>query len=321
MKVHPHLFAKLFCQPLMLIEPVRYSLESALLGQMGISQGNAEPAPAFARAAAAQREDENQRSYGEHGEPMEDYLAYRRDAKATEAVLRIENVYSRYGNVAVVQLNGVIDKHLSQFEMQCYGGYDLADFDRALQIAEADRRIEHVVLAINSPGGSVTGVPESAARVAALTKSKEVHAFIDGQACSAAYYIGSQADHIAAAPSAIIGSIGVYIALLDSSRNLEMEGYKVELIKAGKFKAMGATFKPLADEDRELLQARVTTLHQEFRAAVRSGRRTPTERGGHQSVSDAVMEGQAFAGSDALEHRLVDELTGATLDEYVSALL
>jgi protease-4 len=290
----------------MLLEPVRYSLESALLSRMEISHGG-EATPQLA--------------IGEPGKPMEDYLEFMRDVDATMEARRIDKVYRRYGNVAVVQMNGVIDKRLSQFEMQCYGGYDLADFDSALQLAASDDRVERVVLAITSPGGSVAGVPESAARVARLTAAKEVRAFVDVQACSAAYYIASQADHIAAASSATIGSIGVYMAMVDQSRALEMEGYKVELIKAGKYKAMGAAFKPLADEERAMLQASVTDLHEQFKAAVRSGRRAATERGGHQTVSDAAMEGQWFDGRKALEHRLVDELTDANLDEYVSELI
>lgn len=316
MKIYPNHFAKLFCSPLLVMEPVRHSLEAALLSRMGLAQ-----ADVVAAAPRMQEPGEPDRAYGEHGKPMEDWIAHNRDVKATREVLRIENVYTRHGNVGVVSLNGVIDKNLSQYEMDCYGGYDLADFDHALQISAQDSRIERVVMHIGSPGGSATGVPESAARVAALTKTKEVHAFVDTQACSAAYWIAAQADHIAAAPSAVLGSIGVYMAMLDESRALEMEGYRVELIKAGKFKAMGASFKSLSDDERAILQASVDELHAEFRAAVKSGRRGSTERGGHQTVSDSAMEGQWFDGKAALDHRLIDELTRQSLDEYVAALL
>jgi protease-4 len=140
-------------------------------------------------------------------------------------------------------------------------------------------------------------------------------------ACSAAYYIASQADHIAAAPSAVLGSIGVYMALVDATRAAEMEGYKVELITAGKYKAMGSPFKPLSDEERAMFQAEVDAIYAEFKAAVRDGRRAPTERGGHQTVADSAMQGQAFNGRAALENRLVDSLTNQNLDEYVTALL
>lgn len=309
MKTFPHLFAKLFCSPLMITEPARFGFEHALLSHMEIA--HARPLP----GAAAEVPE------GGRGRAKEDWLQFDRDVRAYREQARLENVVQRYGDIAVVKLSGAIDKHLTQFEMDCYGGADLADFDRAISLIANDRKISRVVMWINSPGGSVTGVPEAAARVAALTKTREVHAFVDAMACSAGYYIASQADHIAAAPTATLGSIGVYMALLDETRALEMEGYRIELIKAGKFKAMGASFKKLEDDERALLQQSVTDLHVQFKAAVKSGRRSATERGGHQTVSDSAMEGQWFDGKDALKERLVDELTTATLDEYVAGLL
>jgi protease-4 len=305
MKVFPHLFSKLFCQPTMLTAPVRYGLERGLLDHMGMVHTG--PAP---------RAD-----LGDPGKIDADWIQFSKDYEAYSKAMRIERIYQRYGNVAVISLTGVIDKHISQFEMDCYGGCDVADFDTALNAAEADPKVERVVLNINSPGGSVIGIAESAARVARLSETKEVHAFVDAMACSAAYYIASQADIIAAAGSAIVGSIGVYMSLIDATRQAEMEGYKVELITAGKYKAMGSPFKPLTTEERAILQASVDDSHTDFKAAVRGGRRRATEAGGHQSVSDSVMEGQWFDGKAALEARLVDELTGANLDEYVAALL
>jgi signal peptide peptidase SppA len=311
MKTYPRLFQKLFCSPLMVMEPVRYSLEAALLGRMGLSHSAPTPAMVTHTKRTRMGEKETEETVvtpaAQSGDDPQDW--------------RVSRIYETYGNVAVIELVGVIDKHISDFEMECYGGYDISDFDNALIHAAADPDIETVVLSINSPGGSVTGVPESAARVAGLAKTKEVHAFVDSMACSAAYYIASQADHIAAAPSAILGSIGVYMTMVDATRAAEMEGYKVDLITAGKFKAMGSPFKPLSDEERGMLQQSVNDLHAEFKGAVKSGRRAPTERGGHQTVADSAMEGQWFDGKASLSARLVDELTGMNLDEYVTALL
>jgi protease-4 len=313
MRISPHLFAKLFCSPLMISGHARYSLEFALLRRMGLGGIEGAPPP---RSPIA-------RDFGQPipDGPDENYIRYQKQGAATDAAMRIENIYSVYGSVAVVKLDGVVDKHISQMDIDCYGGCDLDDFNSALSVAAADPKIETVVLAINSPGGSVTGVPESAARVAALGRTKEVRAFVDGMACSAAYYIASQADLISCAPSATLGSIGVYMTLLDETRAAEMEGIKVEMITAGKFKAMGSPFKPLTDEERAMFQAQVDGIRDSFRAAVRSGRRQATEPGGHQTVLDSTMEGQSFDGAQSVPLRLADELTSATLDEYVAALL
>ncbi len=194
----------------------------------------------------------------------ENSIAYWKMVQQTNQTWRVEQIYQDYGNVAVINLGGVIDKHMSDTDLDCYGGCDLADVDKALAIAANDDDIELVVLNVNSPGGSVLGVPETAARVQQLTQIKQVNAFVDGMACSAAYYIASQADQIDAAPSAILGSIGVYCAVLDQSKALEMKGYNVQLIKAGKYKAAGA-FGPLSDDDKAMMQARVDSLHADFR--------------------------------------------------------
>lgn len=296
MKGYPHLFAKLFASPLMLHEPVRRSFETHLLthmrGGIGVVAPQAGPV-------------------GTPGRPREDWITYTQDIKATQQQLRIDDVLQVYHNVAVVKVHGVIDKKISQFEMNCYGGCDLDDVDSALAIARDNPKVDTVALDFHSPGGSVTGTPETAARVAELRKTKEVHAFVGTQCCSAAYFIASQCDRIAAAPSACVGSIGVYIALLDETKALEMEGLKVEFIKAGRLKGMGASFKPLTDEERALLQAEVDSIHKSFKKAVTTLR----------EIGDEDMQGQWFDGAGAKKRGLVDELTNASLDEYVAELL
>lgn len=307
MRIYPHLFAKLFCRPVLLLEPVRQSFERVLLSRMDLSVSD------ISRPRLAQ---------GDPGKSDDEIIEFWKMIDATQKAYRVEKLFQKYGNVGVVTISGVIDKEISDFEMECYGGCDLSDVDKALALADQDPDVEAIVLHINSPGGSATGVAETAARVAKIAESKDVHAFVDVMACSAAYWIGSQAGKIVAAPSAILGSIGVYMTVLDATRAAEMEGIKVELITAGKYKAMGSPFKPLSDEERSMLEEEVAELHEDFRAAVRSGRRRGTEAGGHSTVLDSTMEGQAFDGKKAVANRLADELVASeTLDDYVSRIL
>lgn len=299
MKSYAHLFAKLFAQPLMLHAPVRQSFENALLSRMTVD-ASSEVVPVAMRA-----------DVGEPGRAMEDWLSWNRDVKATQKVLRLENVFQRYGNVAVIQIHGVIDKVISQFDMQCYGGCDLQDIDNALAVVANDDRITHVVLDIHSPGGSVVGLKDTAARIAALRETKEVHAYIAGMAASAGYYLASQADVISAGDSAIVGSIGTYIAVLDASRWYQDEGLNMQVLKAGDYKTMGAQWRPLTDEEKSYLQRMVDTCNAEFKSAVTALR----------AVDDSTMQGQWMNGKEGHGLKLVDQLTGATLDEYVSALI
>jgi signal peptide peptidase SppA len=285
MKVYPRLFAKLFCSPLLLHEPVRVSFERAILQRMDLVPVLPIDDP-------------------EDPEPQEPESA------------RVARIYQAVGDVAIIQVNGVIDKYISAFEMECYGGCDLNDIDHALALADGDPAINRVVLCINSPGGSASGVAETGQRIADMRSRKEMLARVDVMAASAGYWLASQCDRIDASESAALGSIGVYCALLDATRALEMEGYKVELVKAGKFKAMGAPFKPLTDEERALFQEGIDTLYTAFTSQVVSGRAAAVAK-----VSSETMQGQCFYGSKAVEAGLADDLITATLDEYISALL
>jgi protease-4 len=276
--IYPRLFAKLFASPLMLHGPTRATFESELLTQIsGQRSGVIQP--------QAVKDDEKE--------------------------YRQQRVFQRVGNVAVISIEGVIDKRVSMMDLNCYGGVDLADIDEALNQA-ADPSISKVLLYINSPGGSVTGTPETAARIAALAKTKYVEAFVDVMACSAGYYLAAQATKITAAPSSVIGSIGVYIAVLDASRAMEIAGYKMQMISAGKYKGIGASWKPLTEEETEMLQAQVDSMYADFKAAVTSKR---------PKVADSTMQGQWFDGVSADDLYLVDELSNDTLDERVSRLL
>jgi signal peptide peptidase SppA len=284
MKSYPRLFQKLFASPLMLHAPVRSSFETQLLARM-FGDSGAIAVPLAAPVTSEEPQD-----------PTE---------------WRTRRIYQRYNNVAVITIDGVIDKRISEFEMECYGGVDLADVDSALSQAASDTRVDTIVLDINSPGGSVIGVSDTATRIASLRQTKEVHAFINCLACSAGYYLASQADVIAASPSAIVGSIGVYCAILDASEYYAKLGAKMQFIKAGEFKTMGTEWRPLTAAESALLQEGVNTSYNAFKAACTDLR----------PIADSTMQGQWFDGSQAHDLHLVDQLTGATLDEYVSALL
>lgn len=284
MKTYPHLFTKLFCQPLMLRDLERRTFEQALMQHMTGSSGGT---VAVINPQAPQALDRSTMGW------------------------RQQRIFQQLGDVAVIRIDGVIDKRVSAMDLDCYGGVDLADVDAALSAVAGDAGITRVVLDIHSPGGSVVGVHETYTRIAALTETKEVHAYVNAMACSAGYYLAGAADIIAAAPSAIVGSIGVYIAMLDASRWAEVEGLSMQTIKAGKWKDMGSPWRPLKPEERQLLQADVDAMHAQFKNAVTANREIPED----------AMEGQWMTAEKGFALGLVDELTGATLDEYVSALL
>lgn len=297
MKSYAHLSSKLFGRPLLLQPPVIQSFGITLARRM--DSGNV-VIPRAENWAGEEDDDDDARPEPRAVAPF-----------AARGNRDVQAMCEQYGDIAVIRVEGVIDKALTAFEKSCYGGFDLRDYDQALALAKDDPTISRAVIAMNTPGGSTIGVPESAQRLADLALTKEVHVYTDSLCCSAGIWLASPADRIVATSSAIVGSIGVYIALLDETEALKMEGYKVELIKAGALKAMGASYKPLSDDERSLLQASVNSTYDAFRAAVTAKRSVPQE----------AMEGQWYEAGQGAVYGLIDEVTNASLDEYVASLL
>jgi len=174
-------------------------------------------------------------------------------------------------------------------------------FTRLVQTAAEDEEVDALLLTFDSPGGQVMGTPEAARAVLDARAIKPVVAYADGLCDSAAYWIASQADVIYATSSADVGCIGCYMALIDSSRSFENEGYHVNLFKSGKYKGMGYPGTTLTDEQRQMLQEDVDRIATEFKAAVRAGR--------EREISNDVMQGQSFSVQDAARVGLIDNVT------------
>ena len=207
--------------------------------------------------------------------------------------------------VAVIPLHGTIGKHVSPLE-RMFGAVDVDEAGAVIAEAAADESIDRIVLDINSPGGTITGVPELAKTIREATEIKEVIAFTDDLMASAAYWLGSQTDAIYSTMSAEVGSVGVYMALLDESEAMAMDGVKVNAIHSGAFKLAGASFKPLEDAEREMFQADVEKWHDRFKADVNIRR----------NVDAQFMEGQTFDGDDAARFGLTDGVVDSIEDLF-----
>jgi signal peptide peptidase SppA len=208
--------------------------------------------------------------------------------------------YSLVDRTAIIPCEGVIGR---KFDSVLYssGVTSINIFQRLVETAAGDNEVDSLLLLFDSPGGLVTGTPEAAQAVARAREVKPVVAYADGLCDSAAYWIASQADVIYATPSADVGSIGCYLAVLDQSRAMEMEGIRTELFKSGKHKGMGYPGTSLNDEQRAMLQASVDKIAGQFKAAVNSGR--------GRLISDEAMQGQSFSVEDAKRIGLIDEVT------------
>ena len=215
--------------------------------------------------------------------------------------------------IRVIGLHGTIGPRAEQFADVSQSGTGLDRFRARVAEAVADPQIGTIVLDVDSPGGSVAGVPETASFIREHAKRKPIVAVANTLAASAAYWIAAQATELYASPSAEVGSIGVFTIHEDLSAALEMKGISPTVVSAGEFKAELAPFGPLSAEARAELQRRVDRTHDDFLADVARGRQVPKAR-----VKSDFGRGRLVPADEAQASGMVDQV--ATLDQVVADL-
>lgn len=198
--------------------------------------------------------------------------------------------------VAVIPIQGVIGKKLSPLEMAC-GGCDINALESAFDAANADPRVQKIVLAIDSPGGTVQGVPELARHIYE-SKSKPVEAVSDTLIGSAAYYLAASADSITVTPTARVGSIGTALVVREATATDVKDGLRLRIFRSGADKMPGMD-GPLSETQAKHLQAGVDLLGDMFRQHVGLCR---------PSVPAFAMTGLAYFGEQSKELGLVDRV-------------
>ncbi len=164
--------------------------------------------------------------------------------------------------------------------------------------------VKAIVLRINSPGGTVAPAQEIYREIEKVRKKKPVVTSIETVGASAAYYIASSSDQIICSAGTITGSIGVIMMLPEIHKIIEKIGVNVNVIKAGKFKDIGTGFRPLTEEERNILESFANSIHEQFINDVAAGRKGKIEKEKLRTIAD----GQFFTGEKAKEIGLVDTI-------------
>ena len=213
--------------------------------------------------------------------------------------------------VAIIPVAGVIGHKVSAVS-KLLGAVDTVDVIAAIELAAEDDDIDTIILDIDSPGGTVGGVPELAETVEDVQRAgvKKIYAYTDSMMASAAYWMAAGANGIFAAPSAEVGSIGVYLPVMDTSKALAEKGVTVEIFKSGKYKAAGFPGVALDEEVRKHLQLEVMETYNEFAGFVKKYR---------ADINYEYMQGQTLTGRKAAEVGRVDG-TAKNIDSLLQRL-
>lgn len=211
------------------------------------------------------------------------------------------------GSVAVIDIFGPL-VHRTAGGMMAWLCGEAASYERIGELfSEAlyDDSVQRIVLNLDSPGGSVSGVYELADLIYESRGVKPIDAMVNESALSAGYLIASAADRIVLPRTGEVGSIGVLAVHVDRSAMEEGVGLKFTEIYAGDRKVDGSPHGPLTKEAFAEAQKKVNTAYDLFVKTVARNRGL-TEK--------AVRNTQAaiYMGAEALGIGLADEISTFT---------
>lgn len=249
--------------------------------------------------------EEIEERVGERRDP-EPFLAFANDEGGIEyaefdAAAR-GNRASGGGAVAVLPLMGTIFPRANLFT-EFSGGTTAQGFQAMFNQAMNDPEVGSILIEVDSPGGMVAMIPETAAVVRAARGKKPVVAHANTMAASAAYHIASQADELVAAPSAFLGSIGVISFHTDITEAEAMAGIKTTAIFAGKYKAEGWPTTPLTDEALQARKAMADEVYGQMVADIARGRGVKSA-----AIRDGFGEGRVVSARSAVDEGMADRI-------------
>lgn len=224
------------------------------------------------------------------------------------------------GTIHVMRLHGTIMPRADMMS-DISGGASLASFGAAFDRVASDSDVKGIVLDVDSPGGTVDLVPETAEKIRAARRAdRPIIAVANTLAASAAYWIASAADELVVTPSGEVGSIGVYLLHQEMSAALEEMGVRATYIFEGARKVEGNPFEPLGDEARGALQAGVKYYYDLFTRDVATFRGVPISvvRADPEKDDKHFGGGRCYPARIAVDLGLADRID--TLDGTIARL-
>jgi protease-4 len=186
-------------------------------------------------------------------------------------------------------------------------------FAAELRELRRDDDVKAVVLRVNSPGGSAYASEEIQHEIIALKAKKPVIVSMGNYAASGGYWVSTYGDRIFAEPNTLTGSIGVFGMFLDIQKLGNSLGVTWDTAKTGAYADFETSSRPKTPQELALAQARVDDLYGKFLDKVAESRHIP--RDGPNGI-DTIAQGRVWAGSEALDLKLVDEIGG--LDDAIT---
>jgi ClpP class serine protease len=199
--------------------------------------------------------------------------------------------------VAIVPIVGPIFPRANMMTEMSGTGTSAAMLARDLQIARDSAEVGAIMLMVDSPGGSPTGINALADQIYALRGTKQVLAHVSGSAASAAYWLVASAGEIAVEKTGIVGSIGVVAAITKQVEPDAQGNLAIEIVSSS---APNKRVDPQTEDGEAEIRSLLDSIETQFIADVARGRKTTAAKvksdfgaGGVRVGAAAVAAGMA----------------------------
>lgn len=164
-----------------------------------------------------------------------------------------------------------------------------------------NKNIKSVILYVNSGGGSAFASDLITRELELLQKEKPLTVYMSDVCASGGYYISMPADTLIASEGSIVGSIGVF-GILPELSGLMNEKLKISIdhIKTNKNTGEIDLFRPLNNDERNLVQKGINQVYVDFLDVVSKGRNMETQ------AVDKLARGKVYYGDEGKKIDLVD---------------
>ena len=214
------------------------------------------------------------------------------------------SIFKKKKIVPHVRLTGIIGSG-GKFKQ----GMELANQKDILNKAFSVKKITHVAISINSPGGSPVQSHLIYSYIRQLAKKNKVKVmvFAEDVAASGGYFIACAGDEIYANSSSIIGSIGVISASFGFKDLIQKIGVERRVYTAGKNKSTLDPFKEEKEDDIKRLKTIQLELHEDFIKIVKDSRGPKLK----DPEKNNIFTGEFWTGKTSLKLGLIDGLGNA----------
>jgi protease IV len=207
--------------------------------------------------------------------------------------------------VAVIFASGAINVGRSSsgpFDGEMVGSDTVV---QAVNDAAGDNSVKAIVLRVDSPGGSALASDLIWYAIENAKAKKPVVVSMGDVAASGGYYIACNANRIVAQPSAITGSIGVFMGKPVVKGLYEWLGISNQYVLRGKNAGIFRETEKWTPEERAKMEAQTNSIYYDnFIPKVSQGRAMTDEQ------ANSLGQGRVWTGTQAKANGLIDEYGG-----------